>query len=85
MRITRKELEGLFNRLAKAKGWTVEYNDEGYYKLDHYNPGGAKYVWRITKVTKGESFVFPQGGRRLTTSEMYWAINALLSVHYNEV
>lgn len=84
MRITRKELEELFNRLAKAKGWNTDPTAKDSYLLNHYNPDPtSRKAWRIES-NGGSHILFPSNGTRLTTTEMYWAITAMLNIHYRD-
>lgn len=71
MRITKQELFGMFKRLMRAMGKSVDENYKGMY-LDHAACYGGYVIEERDKETTGISHPF--GAKRRSTKEMYYSM-----------
>lgn len=74
MRISRKDVEGLFQSWCKAHGFrqATSYNDVDAYTLDYNSAYGGFRVDRIVSETGAQSAPF--GSERMPAREMWQAL-----------
>lgn len=82
-RITRKMVERTFEHFVKYMEFPTKGADnKPYMALDHYNPGGNKYQWKIVIVRPergySEEDVFGYG--RMTAETIYHCMHFAMNV-----
>ena len=74
MKITKKDVQGVFKRFLKALGGrlAVNYKDQGAFDLEYNTEYGG---WLVEEITGDMGAIdHPFLNVRLTTKEMYWAL-----------
>ena len=89
-RITKDNLYHLLNVVGTTYEIPTSENEvngsgkHGYLALDHYQPGGNKYVWMLVfrSIHTGAEYELNYG--RLATSEMYYYLDGLSEGNFQD-
>ena len=77
-RITKAELESRVNYIAKKLDRPKEYNQIGHLFIDHYNPGGNPYTYKLAEIANENLGEHDWTNYRMTIREFYAYLNGII-------